>query len=180
MSDRDGWQDEFDRSAARPEGPEVRSCVVAADISALPELIRFVAEQGHRAALAASDRARLAIVVEELFVNSVRHGLPSAQPGIADAETAPAQVRLAISVPTAGGVWLDYRDRGVAFNPLRDGPAVPASSGELEKYQSGRLGGVGLWLLRQYAQETHYARLGGVNRLCFRIGNASHADQTKM
>jgi hypothetical protein len=167
MSDCDGWQDEFDSAHDQGRGRDFPFRIVAAELAALPTLLEFVHQQGQRAALLSSDGARLAVVVEELFINTVSHGFPPVLPGMTNRKPL---VRLAIGVLQPAVALLDYRDRGVAFNPLADGPEAPDSAGEIEKYLSGRLGGVGLWLLRQYAKDTTYARLGGVNRLAFRMG----------
>jgi hypothetical protein len=167
MSDCDGWQDEFDSMPDQGLGGDFPFRVVTAELAALPPLLEFVHEQGQRAALQSSDAARLAVVVEELFMNSVSHGFPPAMPGMTNRKPL---VRLAMGGLQPGVALLDYRDRGVAFNPLADGPVAPDSAGEIEQYLSGRLGGVGLWLLRQYAQDTAYARFGGVNRLRFQMG----------
>lgn len=170
MSDCSRWQGDFEPANG---DPEVRT--YHADLSVLPELIRFVVEQGQCALLFADDCARLAIVIEELFINSVTHGygqradspLLAVQAGDHPGE---AEVRLAISSTGNGAVTIDYQDRGMAFNPLIDGPALPESDERATGYLTERVGGVGLWLLRNYARAPRYDRVREVNRLRFSLG----------
>lgn len=171
MSDCDDWQGERNSCPATAEA--ALSCTVPPNLSALPRLIGFLLDQGRRARLGDADLARLAIVIEELFVNTVTHGY-------AGRDISKAEVRLALEVPTAGVIGIDYRDGGIAFNPLVDGPQQPEAGTEAE-YLSQREGGVGLWLLRHYARQTEYRRTDGANQLRFRIGRpADPATQTKM
>lgn len=172
MSECGDWQDESESPPESCKDAAV-SCSVPPQLSALPRLIGFLLTQGQRARLGDADLARLAIVIEELFVNTVTHGY-------ADRETTVPEVRLGIEVPIEGVIRIDYRDGGVAFNPLTDGPAQPEAGAETE-YLDQRLGGVGLWLLRHYAQQAEYRRTDGGNLLRFRIGRPAGARaQTKM
>ena len=163
MSERGGWQAEPEEPTALPDPPAGETCAVPPDLDALPRLIGFVMAQGQRAQLAEADLARLAIVIEELFVNTVTHG------GCAD--TAPTVI-LTVWVTQPGEVAVDYRDGGVAFNPLVDGPPLPPPDAVPESLGQ-RLGGVGLWLLRHYARQPVYQRRGERNRLNFRLGAAA-------
>lgn len=169
MSDQPDWQDDFD-------SPADASCrcasVFAATLPALAEVQRFVAAQAAAAGLGADDTVRLALIVEELFVNSVTHGDPATGPS--------GQVRLCCWMQQPGSLRVDYRDRGGRFNPLTDGPAVPEPAGEIIDYLSRRTGGVGLWLLRRYARDAEYAHRNGSNRFCFSVGGTAAPVQTKM
>ena len=168
MSESGCWQDDF-VSAAAAGGGAAEALRVSAQRSALPLVLDYVAELSQKANLSAEDSARLAILVEELFLNSVTHG----QAGQSDGVTPGAQIQLAISVIVSGQVRVDYRDQGCPFNPLTDGPAVPEPAGDVADYLNARVGGVGLWLLRKYALEAEYSRQDGVNRLVFQLGEGS-------
>lgn len=172
MSDQSDWQDDFDPPPVPVNAANRRSGVFAATLPTLPEVQRFVATQAAAAGLGADDTVRLALIVEELFINSVTHGGPPTGPA--------GQVRLSCWMPQPESIRVDYRDRGDRFNPLTDGPAVPEPAGQIIDYLSRRTGGVGLWLLRHYAREAEYDYLNGCNRFCFSVGSGAAPPQTKM
>jgi anti-sigma regulatory factor (Ser/Thr protein kinase) len=92
----------------------------------------------------------LNLVLEELFTNTVRHGGSRGQPNAAR-----------ILVRAAGnGVEIEYRDRGVAFNPL-DAPEADIHQPLIER----RPGGLGIHLVRQIMQDVRYRRADGENEL---------------
>jgi serine/threonine-protein kinase RsbW len=92
----------------------------------------------------------LNLVLEELFTNSVRHG------GCAGQSPA-ARIRL---VHDGDGVGVEYRDRGVAFNPL-DAPEANIHAPIEER----RPGGMGIHLMRQIMTDLRYRRADGENEL---------------
>ena len=107
----------------------------------------FSAEAG----LDEDDCAKLTLVVEELFVNTVMHG----HGGGADA---PEWITLARA---PGVVRLTYEDQAPAFNPFAEGAvAAPASPADAQ-----REGGLGVHLARTFTGEPDYAYLFGRNRL---------------
>ena len=95
--------------------------------------------------------AKLTLVVEELFVNTVTHG----HGGGADA---PVWITLS-SAP--GEVRLTYEDQAPAFNPFAEG-AVPAP---VAPEEAQREGGLGVHLTRALTGDPDYAYLFGRNRL---------------
>ncbi len=106
----------------------------------------FAAEQG----LAEDDRARMLIVLEELLTNLSRYGYPN-QPrpkGIAEVMLELEGDRLTI----------EFGDDGQAFNPL-DRVAPDLS----ERLDSRPVGGLGLHMIRELADEAHYSRRDGRN-----------------
>lgn len=92
----------------------------------------------------------LNLVLEELFTNTVRHGGGREQP---DA----ARIRMRA---TSEGVEVEYRDRGVAFNPL-EAPAADVTSPLIERQP----GGLGIHLVRQIMSDVRYRRAGDENEL---------------
>jgi len=82
----------------------------------------------------------LNLALEELFVNSVKHG---GCLGMKDA------VRIALA-SDGDVVRIEFRDRGTAFDPTAHPGPQPS-------------GGLGLHLLRQVTQEIHYRREGEWN-----------------
>ena len=90
--------------------------------------------------------ARLAVVVEELVTNALRHG----------AAGGPLAIEMALT-RSAEGIAIALQDDGVAFDPTaRRAFAGPDS-------ETG--GGVGLALVRAWAGSLAYRRDGGRNRL---------------
>jgi len=95
--------------------------------------------------------AKLTLVVEELFVNTVTHG----HGGGADA---PVWITLA-SAP--GAVRLTYEDHAPPFNPFAEGAAMAPA----EPAEGTRVGGLGVHLTRTFTGDPDYAYLFGRNRL---------------
>jgi anti-sigma regulatory factor (Ser/Thr protein kinase) len=94
---------------------------------------------------------RLNLVLEELFVNTVKHG----HRGDCDA---PVWVSLAAE-PAA--VHVTYEDTAPAFNPYARLPAkAPDDTHEMSK-----IGGLGVLLTRELAAKRDYAYLFGRNRI---------------
>lgn len=118
----------------------------AASLAALTAAEDFASEAG----LDARGGARLAVVVEELVSNAVRHG--------ADDGSITIDLTMAVS---DGQVLLVLEDDGVAFDPTDDrnfrGPDPETG------------GGVGLALVKAWAKGFDYARENGRNRIELRL-----------
>ena len=92
----------------------------------------------------------LNLVLEELFMNTIRHGGCRDQAGAAH-----------IHIRASGdSVDLEYRDRGVPFNPL-DAPPAKIDA-PLEERTPG---GLGIHLVRQIMSDVRYRRSDGENQL---------------
>ena len=112
-----------------------------------------VHEFAGRIAIDAAMTRRLAIVAEELLVNLLEHGAESALGGALNASLRLDQ--------TAEGLALTLEDDGVAFDPRGVGPvAMPNPE---------RGGGVGLALVKAFAQIEGYTSEDGLNRLTLRM-----------
>ncbi len=92
----------------------------------------------------------LNLVLEELFTNSVRHGGCQGMPGA-------ARVRLRMS---AGGVEVEYSDRGRPYNPL-DAPEPNLDAPLMDRQP----GGLGVHLVRQIMHDVRYRRAVDTNEL---------------
>lgn len=111
-------------------------------IAAMAVAEEFADETG----LAPQDGARLAVVVEELISNALRHG------------SASARIRLHLTlVVDPGGVALAIEDDGLAFDPTR----IRSFSGP----DPVTGGGVGLALVQAWADDFVYRRAEGRNRV---------------
>ena len=121
----------------------------------LSELERLAAEvREFCAANSLDDEAEfeLNLVLEELFVNSVRHGGCEGLPGA-------ASVRLRCA---ADGVEVEFRDRGRAFDP------TTAPDADTHSPLQERRGGLGIHLVRGIMRDLHYERDGEWNQLRMR------------
>jgi anti-sigma regulatory factor (Ser/Thr protein kinase) len=125
---------------------------------ALGELEGFVcafeAEQG----LAAEDRTRTLIVLEELFTNLLRYGYPGqVEPdGVAE-----------VTLELEGNqLTIQFADDGQAFDPF----AKPTPDLDLS-VECRPVGGLGLLMIRRLNDEAHYSRRDGrnVTRLTRRV-----------
>ncbi|MCA1661401.1 MAG: ATP-binding protein [Novosphingobium sp.] len=125
-------------SAELQPGGDTRAIVIAA-LAAAEELAAG-------ADLAERDGARLAVIVEELISNALRHG------------AAEGRLRLDLRLGAdADALTLALEDDGAAFDPTaaRSFAGPDAETG----------GGVGLALVRAWAESLDYARVDGRNRL---------------
>lgn len=103
--------------------------------------------------IAANDRLRLTLMIEELFTNAVRHG----HGGDSDA---PIRLTLAAS-PTE--IFVLYEDAAPAFDPSA---RVAQSAADLEADLEDRpVGGFGIALVARMASSLAYVRENDMNRL---------------
>lgn len=133
-------------------GKRFSARVSAGDDPAAASLAALAAaeEFAHEAGLDARGGARLAVVVEELVSNAVRHG----------ADAGSIVIDLALSAGD-GDIALSLTDDGVAFDPTADrGFSGPDA-------ETG--GGVGLALVRAWAKSLVYRREGGRNVVELRL-----------
>lgn len=106
----------------------------------------FAAEQG----LATEDKARILIVLEELFTNLAKYGYPN--------RTEPAGVAEVMLELDSDQLTIEFSDDGQEFDPL----AIAAS--DLEQAADDRpAGGLGLRIVRELADEVNYSRRDGRN-----------------
>lgn len=106
----------------------------------------FAAEQG----LAAEDKARILIMIEELFTNLARYGYPD--------QSEPAGVAEVVLELKDDKLTIEFGDDGQAFDPLAE--AAP----DLDRAADDRaVGGLGLHIVRELAEEADYSRRDGRN-----------------
>lgn len=120
---------------------------------ALRPALVAVHEYAARIALDAAMTRRLAIVAEELMINLLEHGSAAA-----GREQLNATLRLD---RTDDGLVLALEDDGAPFDPRGAGP--------VEMPNAERGGGVGLALVKAFAQIDDYATENGQNRLILRM-----------
>ena len=112
---------------------------------------RFCADTGvgYRAS------ARLILILEELFANTVDHGYPRAEGGLAEW---PVWLTLAAA---GGRVEVVYEDAASAHDPFANATA-PDFTSPAEKWQ---VGGLGIVLVTQLGRNVRYERTGDRNRI---------------
>jgi serine/threonine-protein kinase RsbW len=93
----------------------------------------------------------LDLLVEEIFMNIARHSYPQGAPGA---------VNVTYSVSGAAELVVEFSDQGVEFNPLvLSAPDLAADLAER------RAGGLGVFLVKEFADSLSYRREQGWNRL---------------
>jgi serine/threonine-protein kinase RsbW len=103
-------------------------------------------------------RGDVRLIVEELASNAIAYG--GVDGGSGDGNGM-GQHELSVNIAIAGDLLtLEFRDEGAPFDPLSAAPP------DLEADIMDRpIGGLGLYLIRQIAEETHYHRVGDANLL---------------
>lgn len=125
--------------------------VFPARLAAVPDVSEFTARAGLAAGFDRDTRLRLALLVEELFTNTVEHGHRG------DSEE---PVRLAFDA-APGRVALTYEDTAPAYDPFAVVDAPDAAAGVEER----RVGGLGVILVAAMASDVEYRRVEGKNRI---------------
>jgi serine/threonine-protein kinase RsbW len=130
-----------------PAGVEI---ALDGSVGELERLAAEVAAFCHGNGLGKEVQFDLNLVLEELFMNTIRHG------GCRDQANA-ALIRMQAA---GAAVEVEYRDRGIPFNPL-DAPEANLSA-PLDERQPG---GLGIHLVRRIMSDLRYRRSEGENRL---------------
>ncbi len=121
------------------------------DPSELRRLIDFAAGFARRNAFPDAERARLSVILEELFTNAVNHGY--------DREDRLGHIEVAL-VFGDGRLQIEFSDDGRQFDPL--GRPLP----DLECLAAQRrIGGLGLHIVRALVDEARHFHGGGRNHL---------------
>ena len=126
---------------------------------ALPQVDAFLGEVCAAAGLGREPCLRLTLLVEELFTNTVVHGHG------ADSE-APVRIECEVS---PGRVALTYEDTGPAHDPFARVITPDAGAGVEER----PVGGLGVLLVSEMAQQVEYQRTGDRNRISLVIATRS-------
>ena len=127
-----------------------RRTAVPADPAQLSVLTEFLREFGSAAALAPAQVGTFELALEEIFMNIVMHG---SQPGIAPR----VEVSLNLGIES---VTMTVEDDGPQFDPLSlPPPDVTASLADR------KVGGLGVFLVRNIMDTITYARTAGRNQL---------------
>ena len=143
-----------------PDGKTVEVSL-APDLSSLAALAGIIQRFGAANALSDAVQNRLNLMLDELITNSITYGLNK----ISD-----PQLRLRLHVDE-GAIVAQLEDNGTAFNPFEEAPEPDPTLGLEER----PIGGLGIFLVKQFADSTAYERVDGRNCITLRhlIGGES-------
>ncbi|RJQ59744.1 MAG: ATP-binding protein [Desulfobacteraceae bacterium] len=132
----------------------MESLRLPAKLEHLESLISFAVQEAERMKLSEEEVFSVKLALEELLVNSISYAYPSGQ----------GEIEIACFSADEGAFSVLVRDWGPPFNPLEmDEPDL--SQGISEK----RVGGLGIYLVRQMTKELTYRREGDANVLTLRF-----------
>jgi len=127
-----------------------------ARLESLPELLAFTAGLAEKNGFAPPARQRIELVVEEALVNVFTHAYK---------KTA-GDVEIRCVTAAEGTLTIEIRDSGVSFNPL--GYAAPNLHADLAHR---KIGGLGVFFIRQMTNQLTYRREGTINSLTLTFFN---------
>jgi serine/threonine-protein kinase RsbW len=136
-----------------------RSLTVVAKPASLGAVTEFVREGAIEANLPEERMGELEVIVDELIMNVCNHAYPGNSTG---------HVTVTYSVPSSGELSVEVADQGVEFNPL------DARAPDLTLSIEARpIGGLGISLVKTFANSLGYRREEGWNRLTFGLSAGS-------
>jgi anti-sigma regulatory factor (Ser/Thr protein kinase) len=140
-------------------GDNISSIVVQAELNEFSRLSAWAEDVVGRMGVSPSTSFAIRLCLEEAFSNIVRHGFFDGM----DGSEVGKDIHLTLE-RIDGAVMMTIEDGGIAFDP-RSVPA-PAVSQSIE---DAIVGGQGINLMRQFAQQLDYERLDRRNRLRLRF-----------
>jgi anti-sigma regulatory factor (Ser/Thr protein kinase) len=138
-----------------PRTPQ--SLTLVAKPESLGRVTQFVRKGAQQANLPESRMGELDLLIEEVFMNISRHSYPQGASGI---------VTVTCFIPAPGELAIEVGDQGIEFNPLTTSP--PDLTLDLARRP---IGGLGVFLLKSFANSLSYRREEGWNRLTFGISS---------
>lgn len=144
--------------------PQKLTAQLAADLALLESALEFARAGAQAAGLPEACWPHLDLVVEEIFVNIASYAYTGGATGI---------VEMTCSGCGPGVLSVEMADEGLEYDPLT--LRTPNLSASLHDRQ---VGGLGVFLVRQFTESLEYRREGSWNRLRFVISEASIAAST--
>ncbi|MYD96972.1 MAG: ATP-binding protein [Gammaproteobacteria bacterium] len=123
--------------------------------AALTTLAEAVEQFADRESLGESVPFNLNLVLDELITNSISYGLPQVDEPL-------LRLRLSRNGDT---VEAQVEDNGPAFDPFEEAPQ-PDTEQELDDRP---IGGLGVFLVKQFTDDSFYERDGEINRITMRM-----------
>jgi anti-sigma regulatory factor (Ser/Thr protein kinase) len=120
------------------------SLSLRSDAAELCRVISFGEDFARRHALSSAERARLLIILEELFINAVNHGYDGKAPA--------GRIEIALGLE-AGRLKIEFSDDGRPFDPqIRALPDLDQPGADRQ------IGGFGLRIVRSLVEDARYTR----------------------
>ena len=120
------------------------SLSLRSDAAELCRVVSFAEDFARRHALSSAERARLLIILEELFTNAVNHGYDGKAPA--------GRIEIALGLE-AGRLKIEFSDDGRPFDPqIRALPDLDQPGADRQ------IGGLGLHILRSLVDDARYTR----------------------
>jgi anti-sigma regulatory factor (Ser/Thr protein kinase) len=136
-----------------PGAPQTLTLV--AEAGSLDLATEFARKGAREASLPEQRIGELDLLIEEILMNLSLHAYPDGVPG---------NFTITYSVPERGELRIEFADQGREFDPL------VAATPDLTADLSGRpVGGLGIFLIKSFANSLTYRREAGWNRLAFGI-----------
>lgn len=126
----------------------IEKATFRARLDLLPAMLSWVRERC--SAISPTVCKQIELLLEEALVNIIKHAY----------QTQEGEIGLSCSL-SESEITFTLKDEGLPFNPLATSPPVDTHS-PLEQRQAG---GLGLPLIRKYADALHYERRGSSNLL---------------
>ena len=123
--------------------------------AALTALAEAVEEFADRQSLGDSVPFNLNLVLDELITNSISYGLPGIDAPL---------LRLRLS-RTGDTVEAQVEDNGPAFDPFEEAPKPDTD----QALDDRPIGGLGVFLVKQFTDDSFYERDGEINRITMRM-----------
>jgi anti-sigma regulatory factor (Ser/Thr protein kinase) len=137
----------------------LETLVIHAEMAELAHVGAWVDGVAKRLNLPQGMSFAIQLCLEEAIANTVRHGFVGLESGAEPNK----DVHLALNYEN-NAITATIEDHGVAFDPL--GVAAPIATTTLAE---AAVGGLGVHLIRQFAQHLAYERQGNINRLTLRF-----------
>jgi len=140
-------------------GDSLTTLELPAEIGSLRTFTDFVRRGAEAASLGEKELGELEVVIEEVLVNVINYAYPDGEPGV---------IEVGYAVEGDGRLFVQVCDNGRAFDPLaKDPPDLRLSLADRP------IGGLGIFLVKQFARTVEYRRIDNKNVLTFRLGNGA-------
>ena len=140
--------------------PKSTTLRMRAGMESLHPLMEAVLNCARRQNFAPGRLGELELVLEEVLVNIIRYAYPAAD----------GEIEIACELVGEEDLRISVMDTGVPFNPLeKSDPDLDAA------IEDRPIGGLGIYLVRQLANEVHYRREGEKNVLTLAMHRDSPA-----
>ena len=117
----------------------------------LPFLIKYIQSEASKMKLSNKDLYSLQLAVEEALVNIIQYAYPKENDGTVEVECLALDNKV---------IEITIKDKGVPFNPVNYGKVDTLASLENRK-----VGGLGIFYMKETMDEVSYFRKGKVNIL---------------